>query len=390
MSFRSTPLLLATPFVAAGLCLAGNAFAHGTMTTPVSRVYACFQGNPENPTNPACAAAKAIGGSQAFYDWNGINQANANGNHQAVVPDGKLCSGNNPTFRGLDVNRSDWQTTPIQPDAHGKFTFVFKATAPHATRDWRFFVTREGWQPGSPLRWADLQEFCTLGNTPLSADGTYKLQCTLPQRSGQHVIYNTWQRSDSTEAFYTCMDVRFEGNGGGTTPAPQWQDAGPVTARGELPVGTTLALRVFNANGNDVERVEATLASGQTAATQWPLALARKVNASAQHARVGVLANGVITPSASATANRVYLKDGNRFQLDTQVPDPGTPSPGGDFDHVYPAGIGSYVPGQTVVKGTDGKLYACRPFPEGAWCNVNAEAYRPGVGAAWRDAWIAY
>ena len=108
MSFRSTPLLLATSFAAAGLCLAGNAFAHGTMTTPVSRVYACFQGNPENPTNPACAAAKAVGGSQAFYDWNGINQANANGNHQAVVPDGKLCSGNNPTFRGLDVNRSDW------------------------------------------------------------------------------------------------------------------------------------------------------------------------------------------------------------------------------------------------------------------------------------------
>ncbi len=151
-----------------------------------------------------------MGGSQAFYDWNGINQANANGNHQAVVPDGKLCSGNNPTFRGLDVNRSDWQTTPIHADANGKFTFVFKATAPHATRDWRFFVTRDGWQPGSPLRWADLQEFCTLGNTPLSADGTYKLQCTLPQRTGQHVIYNTWQRSDSTEAFYTCMDVRLK------------------------------------------------------------------------------------------------------------------------------------------------------------------------------------
>ncbi|MCU1055696.1 lytic polysaccharide monooxygenase [Stenotrophomonas maltophilia] len=389
MSFRSTPLLLATSFVAAGLSLAGNAFAHGTMTTPVSRVYACFQGNPENPTNPACAAAKAIGGSQAFYDWNGINQANANGNHQAVVPDGKLCSGNNPTFRGLDVNRSDWQTTPIQPDANGRFTFVFKATAPHATRDWRFFVTREGWQPGSPLRWADLQEFCTLGNTPLSADGTYKLQCTLPQRTGQHVIYNTWQRSDSTEAFYACMDVRFQG-GGGTAPATQWQDAGPVTARGELPVGTTLALRVFNANGNDVERVEATLASGQTAAAQWPLVLARTVNASAQHARVGVLSNGVITPAASATDNRVYLKDGNRFQLDTRVPDAGTPSPGGDFDHVYPAGIGSYVPGQTVVKGPDGKLYACRPFPEGAWCNVNAEAYRPGVGSAWRDAWVPY
>ncbi|GAI17310.1 unnamed protein product, partial [marine sediment metagenome] len=40
-----------------------------------------------------------------FIDSNGINQANANSNHRAVVPDGKLCSGNNPTFRGLDIVR---------------------------------------------------------------------------------------------------------------------------------------------------------------------------------------------------------------------------------------------------------------------------------------------
>jgi len=367
----------------------GTAFAHGTLSKPSSRVYSCYQGNPENPTNPACAAAKAIGGAQPFYDWAGINQAAANGNHQAVVPDGELCSGGNSKYRGLDLNRSDWQTTPIRGDARGRYTFEYKAPAPHATRDWKFYVTREGWQPGSPLRWADLEEFCTLGNVPLSGD-VYKLDCPLPKRTGQHVIYNTWQRSDSAEAFYTCADVRFEG-GGGVNPPPQWQDAGPVTARGALEVGTTLSLRVLMPNGNDVERPEITLAAGQTGATQWPLALARKVNASARHARVGVLENGVITPVASATENRVYLTPGHRFQLDTRVPDPDPiDPPPGDYDYVYPAGLGSYIPGQTVVKGTDGKLYACRPFPEGAWCNINAEPYRPGTGSAWRDAWIEY
>ncbi|WP_303637179.1 lytic polysaccharide monooxygenase auxiliary activity family 9 protein [Stenotrophomonas tuberculopleuritidis] len=373
--------------VIAGIATSGSASAHGTMSKPSSRVYSCYQGNPENPTNPACAAAKAIGGAQPFYDWAGINQAEANGNHQAVVPDGELCSGGNSKYRGLDLNRSDWQSSPIRADARGRYTFEFKAPAPHATRDWTFYVTREGWQPGSPLRWADLQEFCTLGNVPLSGD-VYKLDCPLPKRSGQHVIYNTWQRSDSKEAFYTCMDVRFEG-GGGVEPPPQWQDAGPVTARGALEEGTTVTLRVFNAQGNDLERPEVTLTAGQTGAAQWPLALARTVNASAQHARVGVMHNGVITPVASATANRVYLTPGHRFQLDTRAPDPVEPPPG-DYDFVYPAGIGSYIPGQTVVKGTDGKLYACRPFPEGAWCNVNAEAYRPGTGSAWRDAWIEY
>ncbi|WP_313419582.1 lytic polysaccharide monooxygenase [Stenotrophomonas sp.] len=375
--------------VLGSVAASGTAFAHGTLSKPSSRVYSCYQGNPENPTNPACAAAKAIGGAQPFYDWAGINQAEANGNHQAVVPDGELCSGGNSKYRGLDLNRSDWQTTPIRGDARGRYTFEYKAPAPHATRDWKFYVTREGWQPGSPMRWADLEEFCTLGNVPLSGD-VYKLDCPLPKRTGQHVIYNTWQRSDSKEAFYTCADVRFEG-GGGVNPPPQWQDAGPVTARGALEVGTTLSLRVFNASGNDVERPEITLAAGQTGATQWPLALARKVNAGARHARVGVLENGVITPVASATENRVYLTPGHRFQLDTRVPDPDpVDPPPGDYDFVYPAGLGSYIPGQTVVKGTDGKLYACRPFPEGAWCNINADAYRPGTGFAWRDAWIEY
>jgi len=106
-----------------------------------------------------------------------------------------------------------------------------------------------------------------------------------------------------------------------------------------------------------------------------------------------VMKNGVITPVASATGNRVYLKPGHLFQLDTRVPDPVDPidpPPADEYDFVYPADIGSYTPGQTVVKGTDGKLYACRPFPEGAWCNINAEAYRPGTGSAWRDAWIEY
>ncbi|PSD27295.1 cellulose-binding protein [Stenotrophomonas maltophilia] len=377
--------------VVAGLALSGSAFAHGTMTKPLSRVKQCHEGNPENPTNPACAAAKAIGGSQPFYDWSAIAHGNANGNHRELVRDGELCSASIPKYRGLDLNRTDWPTTPIRADARGRYTFEFRAPAPHATREWKFYVTRDGWQPGSPLRWADLQEFCTLGNTPLSEGGVYKLECPLPKRSGQHIIYNTWQRSDSQEAFYTCMDVRFEG-GDGVVPPPQWQDAGAVTANGALDVDSTVTLRVFNANGNDLERVETTLAAGQTAPAQWPLALARKVNASAQHARVGVMKNGVITPVASATENRVYLKPGNRFQLETQVPGPVDPvdPPGGDFDFVYPAGLGSYTPGETVVKGTDGKLYACRPFPEGAWCNINADAYRPGTGYAWRDAWVAY
>lgn len=76
---------------------------------------------------------------------------------------------------------TDWPTTPIRADARGRYTFEFHAPAPHATREWKFYVTREGRQPGSPLHWADLQEFCSLGNVPVDGK-TYKLDYPLPKR----------------------------------------------------------------------------------------------------------------------------------------------------------------------------------------------------------------
>ena len=188
-----------------------NAIAHGTTITPESRIYKCrFRDNPENPSNPACKAAVTLGGSQALYDWNGINQANANGDHRLVVPDGELCGGGNSTYKGLNLARSDWMTTTMEP---GAFEFIFHGTAPHATRDWVFYVTKEGWSPNTPLNWDDLVEFCRHGNLPLESDSqgrdVYRMACELPKRSGQHIIYNTWQRADSAEAFYTCMDVKY-------------------------------------------------------------------------------------------------------------------------------------------------------------------------------------
>ena len=199
------PLLIAAPLLLAPAAVQ----AHGSMTTPPSRIYTCYLDGAENPTDPACIALKNARGTAPFYDWMSINQANANGNHQAVVPDGKLCSGNNPVFAGLDLPRTDWQATPIQAEPDGSFEFIFRGTAPHATRDWIFYISRADWSPTQPLRWADLEEFCRLGNVPLQ-DGHYRLRCPLPAASGKRVIYQVWQRADSPEAFYTCMDVYLE------------------------------------------------------------------------------------------------------------------------------------------------------------------------------------
>ncbi len=211
--------------------LPGPLWAHGSISTPPSRVYLCrFADNPENPQDPRCAAAVAAAGSPQFlYDWNAIRQADANGQHQVFVPDGELCSGGGPAFGGLDLPRDDWRATTIRPDAEGNVELIYHVTAPHSTRDMLFYITREGWDPQQPLTWEDLDAidepgnpvdpvdpFCHLTSVTQETMGkiqVYRMTCPLPQRTGRHVLYNVWQRDDSPEAFYACVDVMVEASG---------------------------------------------------------------------------------------------------------------------------------------------------------------------------------
>ncbi len=288
------------------LFLPQAAHAHGSMETPPSRVYGCFLEGPENPKSAACKAAVAAGGTQALYDWNGVNQGNANGNHQAVVPDGQLCGAGKALFKGLNLARSDWPSTAIAPDASGNFQFVYKASAPHATRYFDFYITKDGYNPEKPLAWSDLEPapFCSITSVKLE-NGTYRMNCPLPQgKTGKHVIYNVWQRSDSPEAFYACIDVSFSG-----AVANPWQALGNLRAQQDLPAGATVTLRLFDAQGRDAQRHSLTLAQGNNGAKQWPLALAQKVNQDSTLVNIGVLdAYGAVSPVASSQDNQVYVR----------------------------------------------------------------------------------
>ncbi|HCU52111.1 MAG TPA: hypothetical protein DGG94_20325 [Micromonosporaceae bacterium] len=121
--------LAAVPALAIVVITGSPAGGHGTMATPVSRVFQCYAEGPESPDSAACRQAVAIGGTQPLYDWNEVNQANAGGNHKAVVPDGKLCSGGRSKYAGFDQARSDWVSTTIPTS--GSYTFRFRVTAQH-------------------------------------------------------------------------------------------------------------------------------------------------------------------------------------------------------------------------------------------------------------------
>jgi len=186
------------------------AFSHGTVTSPPSRIWNCYKENPENPTSAPCISAVASHGTQALYDWNEINQGNANGNHVNYVQDGHLASGGRPDkYGGMDQVRSDWVATPVSP---GPYTITWTISAPHATSYFDVYITHENWTPAQPLTWDNLTR---LVRTPQSsATNEIDILVTLPVRTGKHVIYSVWQRSDSPEAFYSTSDIDF---GAGTT-----------------------------------------------------------------------------------------------------------------------------------------------------------------------------
>ncbi|MEU6356046.1 lytic polysaccharide monooxygenase [Streptomyces sp. NPDC047072] len=189
---------------------AAPASAHGSMGDPVSRVAQCYAEGPESPKSDACRAAVAAGGTQALYDWNGIRIGDANGRHQELIPDGRLCSANNDEFKGLDLARADWPATSVRG---GSYTFKYRVTAPHKGT-FKVYVTKQGYDPTRPLAWADLDlaNPVATATDPVAAGGFYTFSGTLPERSGKQLLYAVWQRSDSPEAFYSCSDVTYGGD----------------------------------------------------------------------------------------------------------------------------------------------------------------------------------
>ncbi|MFJ7999623.1 lytic polysaccharide monooxygenase [Streptomyces sp. NPDC096310] len=251
------------PLALAGLT-AAPAAAHGSMTDPVSRVAACFAEGPESPRSEACKAAVAASGTQAFYDWNEVNIPNAAGNHRQIIPDGALCGAGRDKYKGLDLARADWPSSPMNA---GNRTFRYKATAPHKG-SFELYLTKDGYDPTQPLKWSDLEEkpFLTVTDPKLE-DGAYVFDGVVPNRSGHHLLYSIWQRSDSPEAFYTCSDVVFGQGGGAAGAAPTAAPTASAPTDATIEEGTDKSSVDHNGHGGDAGH---TAAPEEAPASQAP------------------------------------------------------------------------------------------------------------------------
>ncbi|MFJ8311856.1 MULTISPECIES: lytic polysaccharide monooxygenase [unclassified Streptomyces] len=204
------------------------ASAHGSLFNPVSRVAACYAEGPEHPVSQVCKDLVADSGTQPLYDWNEVNIANANGQSQQLIPDGKLCSANRDKYRALDWARTDWPATNVSA---GAFDFKFRVTAAHSGT-MTLYITKEGFDPTQPLKWSDLDPapVATYRTSRTATDGYYDFSGTLPARTGRHIIYKVWQRDDSPEAFYGCSDVVY-GASAAKAAAPTEQNIAAGAAR---------------------------------------------------------------------------------------------------------------------------------------------------------------
>jgi chitin-binding protein len=243
--------------------------AHGSMTSPVSRTYACFVQGPEDPDTDVCADAIDQGGTQPLYDWFEVRILNNAGRHRELIPDGKLCSANNPKYAAFDMARRDWPATTLQ--AGSQFTFTYAAWAPHPG-PFELYVTRDGYDPTQPLKWSDLEAtpFSVAPNPPIIS-GAYTWTAQLPAgKTGRHLIYAIWQRTDSPEAFFSCSDVVF-GSEPPPPPPPPITCTASVSLDNSWPGGFQSTVTVTNTGSESVTpwTVSWTLPPGTTLASGW-------------------------------------------------------------------------------------------------------------------------
>ncbi|MFG2309762.1 lytic polysaccharide monooxygenase [Streptomyces sp. NPDC048566] len=204
----TAPLLL--------LSSACPASAHGAPTSPVSRVFACSPEGGAANRSAACRAAVAANGAP-FTAWDNLRVAGVNGRDREVIPDGRLCSGGLPAYKGLDLARADFPSTRMTPGA--SFTLAYSSTIAH-TGTFRLYLTKPGYDPNRPLRWSDLpaRPFAT-ATDPALVDGAYRIRAKLPaDRTGRQMLFTVWQNTSTPDTYYSCSDVVLSGGPAASTP----------------------------------------------------------------------------------------------------------------------------------------------------------------------------
>ncbi|MBH5316952.1 lytic polysaccharide monooxygenase [Paenibacillus sp. GSMTC-2017] len=203
------------------LIFSEKANAHGYVEGPSSRAYLCKLGQNTN-----CGAI--------IYEPQSLEALK--GFPAAGPADGQIASANG-AFPLLDQQSSTrWTKVNI---SSGQNTFYWKLTAAHATTSWKYYITKQNWNPDAALTRDsfDLTPFCSVSHGGTRPPFNYSDTCNVPSRTGYQVILAVWEIADTPNAFYNVIDVNFGNSNDTTAPtAPS-----PISVSGTTSTTATLS-----------------------------------------------------------------------------------------------------------------------------------------------------
>ncbi|MBN3526998.1 lytic polysaccharide monooxygenase [Paenibacillus apiarius] len=331
------------------MVFSGKAFAHGYIDSPSSRADLCAKG-----VNKKCGSI--IYEPQSLEAYKGFPAAGP--------VDGKIASANG-AFPELDQQSSTrWSKVNISP---GTTTFHWTIEANHATTSWKYYITKQDWNPNAPLSRAsfDLTPFCNVDYKGKQPPHSYSDTCNVPSRTGYQVILAVWEIADTANAFYNVIDVDF----GGGAPV----DTSPPTAPTNLAVsniGSNRATLSWSASTDNVGVTGYKIYRGSSLA-------ATTNGTSLSYNLIGLTANTAYTytvRAVDAAANE--SANSNAVTFTTQAPQPDAVPPtaptnlsasnitassvtlswDASTDNVGVAGYRIYN-GSTLVSATNGLTY---------------------------------
>ncbi|MCM3781391.1 lytic polysaccharide monooxygenase [Neobacillus mesonae] len=213
------------------LIAAELASAHGYISSPQSRAYLCKLGENTNCGN-------------VQYEPQSLE---AKGNFPAGGPADGQISGAGIFPQMNEQSPTRWKKVNMNT---GQNTFTWTLTAAHATTEWKYYITKPGWDQSKALARSDIELFCTINDGGKRPDFTVTHSCNVPSdRSGYHLILAVWEIADTGNAFYNTIDVNL--NGGGGNPSDTTAPTAPASLRSTGTTATSVSL-AWNASTDNV------------------------------------------------------------------------------------------------------------------------------------------
>lgn len=274
ITLNKTLLALSPIALAVLLPISTTASAHGYISKPEARGYLCRLRENSHCGN-VVYEPQSLEGRDRFP--------------QSGPIDGHIASAGLRAFGQLDeqsINR--WTKRPI---SSGATEFTWNFTAAHSSRDWRYFITKQTWDPNSPLTRDQFEAvpFCEYHGNNQQPPRQLTHICNVPNdRNGYHVILGVWDVADTPMSFYNVIDVMVD-----NTDASQiaWQDVGDIVTGRDLKVGDKVKTRVFG-DSKELPSLQTVLeitTQQQGLSSNWSYELAQLINTSQSWIQAGQL-----------------------------------------------------------------------------------------------------